>query len=87
MRGYCHILDGPMRSTILRLRVCSQVLVNFLSSDPEQKLPFWSPKDQASNGKDKITHPFRVSVRRWVSPSTSKILTVLSDEHVASLLP
>lgn len=32
-------------------------------------------------------YPFNVSVNRCVSPSTSKILTVLSEEQVASLRP
>lgn len=35
----------------------------------------------------KATYPFSVSVRRCVSPSISKIFTVRSDEHVASLRP
>jgi hypothetical protein len=32
-------------------------------------------------------YPFRVSVRRWVSPSTSKIFTVRSEEQVARRRP
>lgn len=32
-------------------------------------------------------YPFNVSSSLWESPSTSKILIVLSDEHVASLRP
>lgn len=35
----------------------------------------------------KATYPFSVSVRRCVSPSISKIFTVRSEEHVASLRP
>lgn len=38
-------------------------------------------------GVHERTYPFSVSVRRCVSPSISKILTVRSDEHVASLRP
>lgn len=33
------------------------------------------------------SYPFRVSIRRCVSPSTSKILIVRSLEQVASLRP
>lgn len=34
-----------------------------------------------------VTYPFNVSTSLWVSPSTSKILIVLSEEHVANRLP
>ena len=36
---------------------------------------------------EKRTHPFRVSVNLWDSPSISKILTVLSEEQVANRRP
>lgn len=52
-------------------------------------------KKHANNRKEYIygrcggfrAYPFNVSVNRCVSPSISKILIVLSDEHVASRRP
>lgn len=35
----------------------------------------------------RFAYPFSVSVSLWLSPSTSNIFIVLSEEHVASLLP
>ena len=34
-----------------------------------------------------LVYPFSVSVNLWLSPSTSKILIVLSEEQVASRRP
>jgi len=44
-------------------------------------------KDGGGEGGKELCYPFRVSVRRWESPSTSKILTVRSDEQVARRRP
>jgi hypothetical protein len=38
-------------------------------------------------GKEEGQYPLRVSVSRWESPSTSKILTVRSEEQVARRRP
>jgi len=73
MRGWCRIWGGPTKRTRRRLHGCCDY-VRGVSG-------YALACDWA------VTCPLSVSVRRCWSPSISKILMVLSEEHVANRRP
>ena len=64
-----------MRRTRLRLRDYGESIVSELV------------KVERGDGQKGWTYPRSVSVSLWFSPSISKILIVLSEEHVARRRP
>jgi hypothetical protein len=60
------------------------------AQETHQTAPSWLWVLRQSSVKalgEVLTNPFNVSVRRWLSPSTSKIFTVRSEEQVARRRP